>query len=48
MKCGWDYLQARIPSDLKNQFDAACKDNGVTMTQVLIELIEQWVKKNAS
>jgi hypothetical protein len=37
-------LNAQIPSGLHNRFKKACKEEGRSMTTVLVSLIETWLR----
>ncbi|MUH00717.1 hypothetical protein F7734_53985 [Scytonema sp. UIC 10036] len=39
-------MHISIPNDIKKQFHAACVLRGLKMSQVVTELIEQWLKTN--
>ncbi|PMB19669.1 hypothetical protein CEN47_22920 [Fischerella thermalis CCMEE 5319] len=39
-------MHIRIADDLKKRFHAACALRGLKMSQVVAELIEQWLKAN--
>jgi antitoxin component of RelBE/YafQ-DinJ toxin-antitoxin module len=39
-------MHISIKKDIKNRFHAACAIRGLTMSQVVTELIEQWLKTN--
>ncbi|WP_017741295.1 plasmid partition protein ParG [Scytonema hofmannii] len=39
-------MHISIADDLKKQFHAACAIRGLKMSQVVAELIEQWLKAN--
>jgi antitoxin component of RelBE/YafQ-DinJ toxin-antitoxin module len=40
-------IRARIPEDLKTEFEDACKRNDQTCSQVLREFMRHYVKQNA-
>ncbi|OKH13564.1 hypothetical protein NIES592_13115 [Fischerella major NIES-592] len=39
-------MHISIPDDLKRQFHSTCAFRGLKMSQVVTELIEQWLKIN--
>ncbi|KAF3890168.1 MULTISPECIES: plasmid partition protein ParG [Nostocales] len=39
-------MHISIPDNIKKQFHAACAIRGLKMSQVVVELIEQWLKTN--
>lgn len=39
-------MHISITDNLKKQFHAACALRGLKMSQVVVELIEQWLKTN--
>ncbi|PMB51911.1 hypothetical protein CEN39_12805 [Fischerella thermalis CCMEE 5201] len=39
-------MHISIPDDLKRQFHSTCALRGLKMSQVVTELIEQWLKIN--
>lgn len=39
-------MHISIADDLKKQFHAACALRGLKMSQVITELVEQWLKAN--
>jgi antitoxin component of RelBE/YafQ-DinJ toxin-antitoxin module len=40
-------MHISIPDDLKKQFHAACALRGLKMSQVVVELIKQWLASEA-
>jgi antitoxin component of RelBE/YafQ-DinJ toxin-antitoxin module len=44
---GQDLIRTRIDADLKRAFEEACTRNDRTASQVLRDLIRDYVKKNA-
>lgn len=42
-----EMIRARIPGDLKSAFEEACARNDRTASQVLRDLMRDYVKKNA-
>ncbi|MFN6565786.1 hypothetical protein [Dendronalium sp. ChiSLP03b] len=40
-------MHISIPDDVKKQFHAACALRGLKMSQVVVDMIEQWLKANA-
>jgi metal-responsive CopG/Arc/MetJ family transcriptional regulator len=40
-------LNLRLPADLKKSFDAACKANDQTSSQIIRAMIREYVKKKA-
>ncbi|AUB42330.1 Arc-type ribbon-helix-helix [Nostoc flagelliforme CCNUN1] len=39
-------MHISITEDLKKRFHAACALRGLKMSQVVVEMIEQWLKAN--
>ncbi|MCC5618075.1 hypothetical protein LC605_23915 [Nostoc sp. CHAB 5836] len=39
-------MHISITDDLKKRFHAACALRGLKMSQVVVEMIEQWLKAN--
>lgn len=39
-------MHISIADDIKKRFHAACALRGLKMSQVVVELIEQWLKTN--
>lgn len=39
-------LQMNMPEELHKRFKLACLSNEVDMTSIVIELVEDWLKKN--
>ncbi|MBR8839282.1 MAG: hypothetical protein DSM106950_36100 [Stigonema ocellatum SAG 48.90 = DSM 106950] len=39
-------MQISIAYDMKRRFHAACAIRGLKMSQVIVELIEQWLRAN--
>ncbi len=39
-------MHISIADDIKKRFHAACAIRGLKMSQVVVELIEQWLKAN--
>lgn len=39
-------MHISIPDDIKKQFHAACALRGLKMSQVVVEMIELWLKTN--
>ena len=37
------YLTITIPKELKNAFKAKCAERGLSMREVLIKLIKEWI-----
>lgn len=44
---GKEMIRARIDADLKQAFEDACKRNDQTASQVLRQLMREYVRKNA-
>lgn len=44
---GEEIIRARIDEDLKKAFDQACKKNDRTASQIIRDLIKEYVRKNA-
>lgn len=42
-----DVIRARIETELKKAFEAACKSNDRTASQVMREMIKRYVTENA-
>ncbi|HEY9692226.1 MAG TPA: plasmid partition protein ParG [Oculatellaceae cyanobacterium] len=42
---GKETMHVVIPSDLKKQFKAACVMEGVNMSDVVVELLKDWMEK---
>ena len=42
---GKETMHVVIPSDLKKQFKAACVMEGVNMSDVVVELLREWMEK---
>jgi hypothetical protein len=40
-------MHISITDDLKKRFHAACALRGLKMSQVVVDMIEQWLKANA-
>lgn len=40
-------MHISIPDDIKKQFHAACALRGLKMSQVVVELIKQWLASEA-
>lgn len=40
-------LNLRVPADLKAAFDAACRSNDQTSSQVIRAFLREYVRKNA-
>lgn len=40
-------INHRVPEDLKKAFDAACKDNDQTASQVIRAMMREYVRRNA-
>ncbi|WP_224095661.1 hypothetical protein [Nostoc sp. MS1] len=41
-------MHISIPDDIKKQFHAACALRGLKMSQVVVEMIQLWLKANDS
>ncbi|MDF5713988.1 MAG: plasmid partition protein ParG [Rhizonema sp. NSF051] len=39
-------MHVSITNDIKRRFHAACAMRGLKMSQVVVELIEQWLRTN--
>ncbi|MGB3205453.1 MAG: plasmid partition protein ParG [Crinalium sp.] len=42
---GKETMHVVLPSDLKKQFKAACVMEGVNMSDVVVELLKEWMEK---
>ena len=42
-----DYLQIRIPRELKEQYKSACTDAGVQMSKPLLDFIRSYIDSRA-
>ena len=42
-----DYLQIRIPRELKEQYKLACTDSGVQMSKPLLDFIRSYIDSHA-
>lgn len=47
LKKGWKKMNLNVEVDLHNQFKAATAAQGKSITEVLLEFIQDYVKKNS-